>query len=384
MHILIISHGYPTAKDPQWGCFEKDQAEALVRLGHKVTIAAVDGRYRKLDRKHGITHYQDGTINGYVIYYFPLSFLCNYKLILAIRRRMMSTLFKHIVEKEGLPDVVYAHYAVGMYQSAVIKQSYNIPVLGIEHWSVLNKPVLSKAERCRCGEGYEVVDKLLAVSPSLQTQIKKHFGKDSEVLYDMVNEIFLQQPLIEKPFRKPFKFVSVGSLNHWKSFDVLIDAFNGIKDKNAQLYIVGEGGDRNALEELIKKLLLSDRVHLLGRLDKPSIIQRLSDSDAFVLPSRGETFGVAYVEALAMGLPVIATRCGGPESFMTDECGLMVDVDDVEGLTAAMDRMQETINSYDPNAIREYIRSRFSASEIAKQIENHLNSAIGGGVNTVS
>lgn len=51
MHILIISHGYPTPDDPQYGCFEKDQALALSRLEHKVSIASVDGRYRQYKRK---------------------------------------------------------------------------------------------------------------------------------------------------------------------------------------------------------------------------------------------------------------------------------------------------------------------------------------------
>lgn len=379
MYILIVSHGYPTPGDPQWGCFEKDQAEALIRLGHKVVIAAIDGRVLSYKLPLGLKHYQDEQISAYVHRLLPTRPLISKTLERWYRERAFLWVFKRIVQLEGMPDVIYAHYMFGMAQLRLVKQHYQIPILGLEHWSLLNKPSLPGHLQTLGRVAYSTVDQLMAVSPSLQNQIKKHFNVDSGLLYDMVNEIFLQQQLVEKSFRKPFKFVSVGSLNHWKAFDVLIEAFNGIKDKNAQLYIVGEGADRNALEEQIKKLNLSERVHLLGRLDKPSIIQKLSESDAFVLPSRGETFGVAYVEALAMGLPVIATRCGGPQSFMTDECGLMVDVDDVEGLTAAMDRMQETINSYDPNVIRKYIRSRFSATEIAKQIENHLNSVIGGG-----
>lgn len=372
MHILIISHGYPTAKDPQWGCFEKDQAEALVKLGHKVTIAAVDGRYRKIDRKHGITHYQDGAINGYVIYYFPLSFLYSYKLILAVRRKMMSSLFKHIVEKEGMPDVVYAHYAVGMYQSAVIKERYNVPVLGIEHWSVLNKPTLSKAERARCGTGYEAIDKLLAVSPSLKTQIKKHFDKDSEVLYDMVNEIFLQQPIVEKTALEPFKFIAVGSLIHRKGFDVLIKALACMKCKSVEVYIVGDGSDKEKLKALAVSEGVADRVRFFGRISKPEIIKLMNECHAFCLPSRDETFGVAHIEAMAMGLPVVTTICGGPEYFVNEANGKLVAIDDVEGLAKAMDDVLQKYDQYKLEEIREYVRSRFSDVVIAKQIIEHI------------
>jgi len=56
MHILIISHGYPTAKNPQWGCFEQDQAEALVSMGHRVTVAVLDMRFRPSNQTFGISH----------------------------------------------------------------------------------------------------------------------------------------------------------------------------------------------------------------------------------------------------------------------------------------------------------------------------------------
>lgn len=376
MNILIVAHGYPCEKDPQWGCFEKDQAEALAKLGHKVTIVAVDGRHRKYKRQRGIVHYSDGNINAYTIYYFPLAYLLAPYLYKKARAMMMLKLYEHVIKEQGLPDIIYAHFMFCIEELYMVKKRYHVPILGLEHWSVLNMNKLSSDVLSSGRRAYGIVDKLLAVSPSLQSQIKKHFNIETEVLYDMVNEVFLQQPLVEKSFKKPFKFVSVGSLNHWKAFDILVKSFAGIKNRDTELYIIGDGEDRSTIEGLIHNFNLSGRVHLLGRLDKEAIIQRLSEADAFVLPSRGETFGVAYVEALAMGLPVIATRCGGPESFMTDECGLMVDVDDVEGLTVAMDKLQETINTFDSHAIREYIRSRFSGEVIAKQLVEYLNNII--------
>ena len=235
---------------------------------------------------------------------------------------------------------------------------------------MLSEKTLSPNNAIRGRIGYGLVDRLLSVSLSLQTQIRKHFGKDSEVVYDMVDDVFLQRPITLNKSRNPFRFISVGSLNEGKGFDVLIQAFTRILDHRAELVIVGDGPVREPLEKLIREMSVQERVMLKGRLSHEEIADNLSKADVYVLASRSETFGVSYVEAMAMGLPVIATRCGGPESFMNDDCGVMIDVDDVDGFVSAMNRMEEHINDYSPQAIREYVRSRFSGEEIAKQLES--------------
>ena len=65
MFIVLISRGVPSKRDPQWGCFEKDQAEALTNLGHKVVVISVDSRFRTYWRKLGITHYRINDIDYY-------------------------------------------------------------------------------------------------------------------------------------------------------------------------------------------------------------------------------------------------------------------------------------------------------------------------------
>lgn len=74
MNIVIIANGYPTCREPQYGCFEKDQAIALQKEGHKVSILYVDGRFRKYYRRIGITHLQENNIDIYGLYLFPTAF----------------------------------------------------------------------------------------------------------------------------------------------------------------------------------------------------------------------------------------------------------------------------------------------------------------------
>ena len=72
-------------------------------------------------------------------------------------------------------------------------------------------------------------------------------------------------------------------------------------------------------------------------------------SNAFVLASRTETFGVVYIEALSQGLPVIATRCGGPESIVTSDNGLLVPIENIPELTKALLTLYKTMPTTIPS-----------------------------------
>ena len=150
---------------------------------------------------------------------------------------------------------------------------------------------------------------------------------------------------------------------------MLIKAFSRIDDKKTKLIIIGDGPEKDNLLRLCKEEGVEDRVSFKGRHSREEIVSFYKECSAFVLASHSETFGVAYIEALAMGIPVIATRCGGPESFMNLDCGYLVDVGDVNGLVEAMNRIQSEYGKFSSQQIREYVRSRFSGNVVAKQLE---------------
>lgn len=106
------------------------------------------------------------------------------------------------------------------------------------------------------------------------------------------------------------------------------------------------------------------------------MIDLYRQSDAFVLVSRAETFCVVNIEAMAMGLPVISTRCGGPEFYIDETSGFLLDVDDYDGLVKAMDDLERNIERYKPEALREFVRSRYSGEVIARQAEEILQTAV--------
>lgn len=109
---------------------------------------------------------------------------------------------------------------------------------------------------------------------------------------------------------------------------------------SVRLVIAGEGPLRASLQELVDRLHLSSRVRFIGTVSHEELPLFLQSADVFVRPSRSEGFGNSFVEAMAAGVPVIATNAGGIPDFLTDEeTGLVVPIDDEKALAQAVERL---------------------------------------------
>ena len=141
---------------------------------------------------------------------------------------------------------------------------------------------------------------------------------------------------------EPARFGFVGRLVDWKAVDLLIEAFarmSGVDapgGRAAQLEIVGSGPERPRLEELAARLGAADRVTFAGWRDQAGCRDLMAGWDALVLPSLLECGGAVVLEALAVGLPVIATRWGGPADYLDDTCGILVEPAGREGFVAGL------------------------------------------------
>jgi N-acetyl-alpha-D-glucosaminyl L-malate synthase BshA len=106
----------------------------------------------------------------------------------------------------------------------------------------------------------------------------------------------------------------------------------------ASLVLVGDGPDRGAVEYRVRQLGIEDKVHFTGMIREP--LRVVGDADVFLLPSETESFGLAALEAMACGLPVLSTNVGGlPELNADGESGFLSDVGDVDDMAAKAIRM---------------------------------------------
>ena len=368
MFILLISRGIPSDKDPQWGCFERDQALALHKAGHKVVVLSVDSRVRVKNRKLGISHRNIDGVDLYNLYWFPNVIFrpIIYRLMLFIISWQLDYLYKKVVKIHGTPDVIYSHYLLNSYAALNLKKKYNLPVVAIEHWSEVNKDILKPYVQYLGNSVYTTVDKVISVSDSLKSMISKHFNVDSLVVHNLVGEGFgYKLP----SYHTSFNFVTVGSLFHIKGYDILIEAFAKIaNNNNFKLTIVGDGNQRTLLQQLIVKHNLQSKVLLLGRKSRPEVADILADSDVYVSSSRNENFSVSVLEALSVGLPVVATICGGIKECINESNGLLVPTEDVNALSSAMLKITQNISNYNRESIAQDFENRFSTKTIVNNL----------------
>ena len=136
--------------------------------------------------------------------------------------------------------------------------------------------------------------------------------------------------------------LGVGRLVPQKGFDVLLEAFAITELPGTSLVIAGEGFERDALVRRAAKLGIVDRVHLVGAVGRGQLVALMLGATVFALPSRGEAFGIALLEAMAAGVPAVAAAVGGvPEMARNGENALVVEVENAEALSSALARLTE-------------------------------------------
>jgi glycosyltransferase involved in cell wall biosynthesis len=153
-------------------------------------------------------------------------------------------------------------------------------------------------------------------------------------------------PQVRKQHSKTTRFVFTGRLVDWKAVDVLLEAFATVaKNRDVHLDIVGDGPMRQSLENQAASLGISDRVSFHGWIPQKQLPDRLREADVLVLPSLYECGGAVVLEAMACGLPVIASDWGGPADYLDDSCGILVKpisrIQFANDLAAAMYRLTD-------------------------------------------
>lgn len=368
MHILFISRGYPSELRPQNGNFEVDQAEGLVKLGHKVSMISVDLGREFLPKEYGIQRIEKNGVLSYHLFLMPMKFFVGEGIFRRLLNLQFDYLYKKVVNELGKPDIIYAHYLWNMDWALYLKQTYSIPLVGIEHWSELGYDEIIPVIEQNARRIYSQLDGLITVSHSLQKNIKKRFDVSSTVVFDTIHDS-VRISTEKRSEDGIVHFISVGSLIPRKGYDDLITAFanSSLSREKWSLTIAGEGPEEKKLQDLIRQYHLENNIHLAGKKSKAEVVELLNRSDVFISASHLETFGVAALEAICCGVPVLAIDSEGPREFITETNGRLCE-DNVDALREGIEYMFTHYTEFDKQRMADDAVNRFSSTAIAKQL----------------
>jgi glycosyltransferase involved in cell wall biosynthesis len=372
VNILIIPSWYATNSNPTNGSFFREQAMALKEAGHNVIVAFVEVRLASRDLfSEKVDIKDDNGIKTYRIIQEKIPKTGNIGTAIAFRRGLIK-IIKNLYNRENI-DIVHLHSCIwGGIGAVSASRKLNIPLVITEHSSYYSRYRVKMIEKLILRYSFKSANKVISVSNSLREIISK-YKSNIEVIPNMVDCDKVLSIINKKNNlgeEGQFTFLSLCYLKKNKGIDILIRAFSTyFRGKEVKLIIAGDGPERENLENLSKELGILEQVEFKGALNRDEVYKVMSNCNIFVLPSRFETFGVVLIEALANGKPVISTRNGGANDIVTDENGILVDIDDIEGLGKAMVDLKLNYNKYNEEEIRNSCINKYSKKIITRQLE---------------
>ena len=368
---------YQTRENPYNGLFFRDWAQALQRAGVRVGVAYVEGRsLRNLSvgalrttRFQLTAGVEDGLPTMRMHGWNTLAQWTAGGLIWA---HLAQRVIHEYMTRYGRPDLVAAQSATWAGQAAWrANRTWDLPYVITEVNTGFGTGRIRGWEAAVSQRAFSKAEAVVAISQNLRRRLIDLGGaRRVEMIPCTVDELFWT-PAREPRSQTPFTFYAQAHLTPRKGFDILIRAFarQFRGDSGVRLVIGGDGAIRRDLEALVDSAAVRSQVTFLGSVPRDAVREAMRAANCFVLPSLAENFGVVLIEALATGLPVISTRCGGPEDFVHDRVGILLEPGDEDGLADALSTVRSA-TVFDPEAVRSYAIGRFGYAVVGPQLRD--------------
>lgn len=301
MKILIVTDLYPLDNLHKGIPLAIENfALALKDLGHEIFVLRADLIINTLLRGRKI--YAQGTYehNGIKIY----------------NQNFVTPFYTNPKIKDIDFDVIISHMPSGTLCAAKIKKKLKKPFMAVVHSSdleVLKKYKLYFSKKLK--NAYALADTVAARSMWIKNELKNYTNKEIALAPSGIKkEEISDKKEVLKKFEdiKTFEIVCTSSLIKRKNLFVLVEAMKNLKNQNVNLKIFGTG----KLEKKLKQAALGANIEFMGQKTRKEILETLSKSHIFILPSIRETFGLSYLEALAKGCITICSKNSGISGYI--------------------------------------------------------------------
>lgn len=376
-HILFISSWYPNRNNLLHGIFNRVFAET-VALNHQVSALHICSD-SNLKTDHEIVEFEEENIFTVIIYYKKIQskipFLSQF-----LKKQKLIELYKigyDLIQKRiSKPDIIHLNVVLPAGIGAeFLSKKHHIPMVINECWTgympadgnykgfatkYFTKKIVSHAKV------------IMPVSESLKHDMLMHELKGNyQVVPNVVNEkLFKPNSSIIKSSDKT-RFLHISTLDQdQKNVIGILNAFEKAYNINnaIELSIIGNLNNAKILQEQVEKKKLKQAVKFKGPMHNEELINEINSYDSLLMFSNYESFCLVLAEAMACGIPVITSKCGGITNIIPDHTGIKVEVKNEQQLTEAIIAMSKNKATYNTKEIRQFIIDNYSQTIINKQL----------------
>lgn len=341
----------------------------LAKRGHQIHFITYK-RPVRLSPFHGNVYFHEVAEADYPLFEYP-------PYDTALASKMVD-----VVKYENL-DLLHVHYAIPhaavayMAKKILLTEGRYVPVITTLHGTDITLVGKHRTFAPVVAFSINKSDGVTAVSEYLSKQTKEHFDikNNIEVIYNFID--FERFKRVDKDhFKKLIAPNGERILTHVSNFrkvkrvSDVIEVFKRVyQEVPSKLLLIGDGPERQNLEELCREIGLCHEIRFLGKQD--AVEELLAISDLFIIPSANESFGLAALEAMACEVPVISSNVGGlPEVNIHGETGFLSDVGNVDEMAENAIRIlkdEKVLQQFRKNALAQ--AKRFDIKEILPQYE---------------
>ena len=388
LKVLFLTSWYPTRETPAKGTFVREHAKA-VRLYDDVVVLHCHELSPDLASPWRFEQEHNEELTQGIPTYRAL-----YRRSPAPKTSYFAYLwgvlraYRRIVETGFRPQVIHAHVFEAGVPAVLIGRLYGLPVVITEHFSAFIRKALGSAELHKARFAFGQARLVMPVSAALQAGIEGcGIRARFRVVPNAIDTDLFSPPVKDRGDRENAldckegealdrregvkRLLFVGALSPAKGMEHLLAALTQLLRERTdwRLDVVGEGPNQADDERMSAQMGLGAYVAFHGRMPKAEVASFMRQADVYVLPSLVETFSVSLAEAMATGLPVVATRCGGPEEYVTESAGVLVPPGDALALYQGLRAVLNDLNRYSAEQISALIRQRFGARSVGSQLD---------------
>ena len=387
MKVLVVSHLYPSSLSRTSGSFVHNQVRFL-RSRCSIRVVSPTpwfpswpgfGRWSGYGRieRHEVLDEVEVERPPYLVLPRRILFSRNWRSYLAALHRSDTT----------VPDLIHAHcaYPDGLAAVEYGRRVGRPVVITVHGHDIKILPRANSRWRTLVLQALQGAEMVIAVSREMGLLVER-LGVTPDKIRIIPNGVdchLFKSGSIRSPGMDGWRLLYVGRFDPAKGIGVLLEAMGHVckNRRDIQLTLIGGNaatGTGIEFRNQAEKLGIGDCVQFIDEVPWTELPVHMNSADVFVLPSFSEGLPLVLLEAMACGLPVIATRCGGSTEIVEEETGRLVEVADVNGLAEAVEEVTQNHRNFDREVIRRRAEERYDYRIVATSILHAYEAALDG------